>query len=168
MRRPLSLPLAGVALLSVVPTTGAAQQASAPTQLTWSVAGGLADLGRPSISRSTPAHLLLGVTVSRAGFPLEVRAEALGVQQAGLAGQWGLSANGVLPVGRVGLGTGALRPYAVGGANVATATAPVSRLSWNAGGGLRYEGARFGVFSEVRWQQAYVQTFGTFGFSLRR
>lgn len=168
MRNSWPLILALNALSVLVPVCGRAQHSSSGTRLTWSVAGGFADLGSPSIGNGTPGHLLVGVTMSRVRLPLELRAEALGVQQAGLAGRWAMSANGVLPVGRVRLGTGAVRPYAVGGVNVATATTPVSRLSWNAGGGVRYEGPRFGVFSEIRRQQAYERTFGTLGFSLRR
>jgi hypothetical protein len=172
--RPSRTLLAGLGALGLLPIVPLAAQeaelAVAPSRMQYSlaVAGGFADLGRPGLSRETPGHLLIGLTARRTGFPLEVRAEALGVQQAGSSGTWVLSTNGVLPVGSLGVGAGAVQPYAIGGANFSTASGPVSALSWNVGGGLRYTGARFGVFSEVRWQQTYAQTFGTVGFTMRR
>ncbi len=176
--RLLAAALAAAAPAARAQAPGTPGPAGRPVRLTVAVAGGYADLYAESSNRTrrrgplgllggTDRHALVAVTAARPGLPLEGRAEVVAVPRDWSAASTAVALSGVLPVGRLRVGPGALRPYAVAGVGGYTA-AERGPVNWNAGYGLRYEGRRYGTFVEVRRQQAYNRTFATLGFTRTR
>ncbi len=177
-RRRRALPAAaalalGLAAPARAQAPGAPASDARATRLTFAAAAGLADALAEGPARggrdgplsgvwNTDRLAMVAVTAARPGVPLELRAEAVVVDPAASASTVaGLAGNGVLPVGRLRVGAGALRPYGVAGVGLFRGAA--HRASLNAGGGLRYEGRRYGAYTEVRRQRTLERTYVTLG-----
>lgn len=102
---------------------------------------------------------------------MEFRGELSWVNWNSYAGPVALTANAVVPVGRIALDAEdaalTLRPYAIGGLGVyGVGSVPPRKGHWNVGAGLRLAGVRRAVFVEARQLAAYSRTSLAGGFTL--
>jgi hypothetical protein len=102
---------------------------------------------------------------------VEFRGELTWAHWASYAGPVALTANAVVPVGRIALDAEhaalTLRPYAIGGLGVyGVGGVPPRKGHWNLGAGLRLAGVRRAVFLEARQLAAYSRTSLAGGFTL--
>lgn len=138
-------------------------------RLSLSLAGGLTSDATLGVSRQVAGHGLLAVGYAPRRSPVEVRADVMYVTFQDPVGQVSLNASGVLPVARVGVRGGVIRPYLLAGAGAYGLGASLPRtLSGHVGAGLRVEHSGYGAFGELRRHAAYRQTFLSLGASLRR
>jgi hypothetical protein len=121
--------------------------------------------------RGGSVHSALLATVAPRRWPVELRGELTWVRWDSYAGPVALTANAVVPVGRMALDAErsalTLRPYAIGGLGVyGVGGVPPRKGHWNLGGGVRLEGVRRAVFLEARQLAAYRRTSLAGGFTL--
>ena len=166
-RRPTRA-LAAALALAGLPAVAAAQAPTPAPRLALSVAGGPASGAPLGVSRQVTGHGLVALAYAPRRWPAEVRADVMVVAQ-GADVSLGLS--GVLPIARVAVAGGAVRPYllaGVGVAGVGPSSLDERRFGAQAGAGVRLERAGYGAFGEVRRHTAYGQSFLSFGATLRR
>jgi hypothetical protein len=121
--------------------------------------------------RGGSLHSALLATVAPRRWAVELRGELAWVNWSSYAGPVALTANAVVPVGRIALDVEeaalALRPYAIGGLGVyGVGGVPPRKGHWNLGAGVRLEGVRRAVFLEARQLAAYRRMSVAGGFTL--
>jgi hypothetical protein len=152
-----------------------AQTTDAPTRSPFAAGLAFGAATQPSPSYAEPQggrlHSALLATVAPRRWPLELRGELTWANWPSYAGPVALTANAVVPVGRIALDTEdgglTLRPYVIGGLGVyGVGSVPPRKGHWNLGGGLRLAGPRRAVFLEARQLAAYRRTSLAGGFTL--
>jgi hypothetical protein len=113
-------------------------------------------------------HSLLTVGLVPARWRVELRGDLMWAHWPSNAGPVSATANVVVPVGSLSLGTATrVRPFVLVGAGVYGVGNPEPPMGANAGAGVRLEVSRLGGFVEVRRHMAYERTFLTFGLTWR-
>jgi hypothetical protein len=113
-------------------------------------------------------HSLLTVAVIPARGRVELRGDLMWAHWASYAGPVSATANVVVPVGSVSLGSQVrARPFVLAGTGYYGVGTPAPEVGANVGAGVRFEGSRLGAFVEGRRHRAYSRTFLTLGVAWR-
>lgn len=167
MTRNRAFPVALAAAVGLLARPTAAQTTDAPRRPLFAAGLAVGAATQPSPEFADPRggsfHSALLATLAPRRWPVEFRGELSWALWDSYAGPVALSANAVVPVGRVALDGGAapltLRPYAIGGVGVyGVGGVPPRKGHWNVGGGVRLETLRHAVFLESRHLAAYRRT----------